>query len=138
MRNKTAFIFVFFANIVLLAHAVIPHHHHQNFPLETYIDCNHNEGHKHHVNMPVCNHDHQHDKITACIIQAMLIPGEEIRGKYISEKNVANDMLFLALFVYNFSAHENLLGISLEIAESIPLYSQLLNSCLGLRAPPVC
>jgi len=61
IKRKTALAFILIANIILLAHAVIPHHHHHNNEVCTesstcqaeekslgHSDCEHNGSSKEH------------------------------------------------------------------------------------------
>lgn len=140
MRNKTAFIFVLLANILMMAHAAIPHHHHTEAPEEIAVECSHEEEHDHHhENLPVCNDDHEHGETTPCILTAAtLVPNNQNRLNELLEQVIDSEILFYTLFVFN-SANISLEpDFEIEVFEDIPLYSRLLVSSQGLRAPPVC
>jgi hypothetical protein len=138
MRKKTAFIFLLLANMVLLAHAVIPHHHHADVPTEVAVNCNNQEEHSHHENLPICNDDHEHGETTACeFTEGILTPNIHNRLNVPSEQ-VSFDILFFTLFVSNYSTIISCIDFPIEEIGSIPLHSRFLISSQGLRAPPVC
>ena len=75
MRNKSAFIFVLLATLVLLAHAVVPHHHHNENPISISDNVCHHEEHNDHENVLVCIQDHEDHETTACsLTQILLLP----------------------------------------------------------------
>ena len=126
-------------NLVLLAHAVVPHHHHIDTPLEIAVECNHHEEHSHQGKIPFCDNDHQDHETTACsLTQTMVIPNNQFKEIIESVDLEFTDILFL--IVPDFDCLQS--GIYSdkppEIAENNLLYSRLLVSSQGLRAPPVC
>ena len=141
MRNKTAFIFVLLANMVMLAHAVIPHHHHTEAPIEIAVECtdtNHEE-HTHHERIPFCDDDHEQGEIAPCILTAaMLTPNNQFRYNTSLEQISTSDILLFTLLVFNYNAIADDIPNAVAEIENIPLYSRLLVSSQGLRAPPVC
>lgn len=139
MKNKTAFIFVLLANLFLLAHAVVPHHHHTDTPLEIVVECNHQEEHSHKGKIPFCNDDHQDHETTACgFTQLLVIPNNPFKEIIESVDLEFIDILFL--IGPNFDCLQSVIYSDKppEIAENTFLYSRLLVSSQGLRAPPVC
>jgi len=139
MRNKTAFIFILLANMVLLAHAVIPHHHHTKAPIEVAVECSHEDDHEHNHNMPLCNDDHEQGETTSCkLIEAIIVPNNQIRLSELLELTTINHTLFFTLYVFNFSIPQHYEDTSNEVVESIPLFTRFLISSQGLRAPPIC
>ena len=142
MRNKTAFIFVLLANMVLLAHAVVPHHHHSQSPVDVAMEGNHDEEHEHHEHhekLPFCNDDHEEGETKACTLtEATLIPNNQNRLNELLEQVVTTDILFISLYVFNYSFISSGSDCPDEIIESIPIHTRFLFSSQGLRAPPVC
>jgi Family of unknown function (DUF6769) len=140
MRIKTAFIFVLLANMVLLAHAVIPHHHHTEDPVEIVVECtntNH-EDHTDHKRIPVCDDDHKEGEIAPCITTTMLVPNNQFRAITSLEQITTSNVLPFTLLVFNYNTIPDGTINSVEVIENVPLYSRLLTSSQGLRAPPVC
>jgi hypothetical protein len=139
MRNKSAFIFVLLANLVLLAHAVVPHHHHNEDPISISVKCCHHEEHNPHENALVNLEDHEDHETTACsLTQILLIPNNQFRTGEKSVDKESTDILFIALFVYNFSSKDNFAADSYSTTEIIPISTRFIISSQGLRAPPVC
>ena len=72
IKKITAYTFIVIANLVILAHAVIPHHHNESV---VCIEQKHsyNDGHNHDVNEPL--HHHEGDANTDCILKhALFVP----------------------------------------------------------------
>lgn len=141
MRNKIAFIFVLLANMVLLAHAIIPHHHHHESPAAIAFDCSHEEEHEHehHEKLPFCNDDHEEGETKSCeITDAPIIPNSQNKLNELLEQVVTTDILFISLYVFNYSFFSSGSYCPDEIVESIPIHTRFLFSSQGLRAPPVC
>jgi hypothetical protein len=141
MRNRTAFIFVLIANIVMMAHAVIPHHHHADALIEIAVECtnsNHEE-HEHNERMPICDDEHEPGELATCFITtAMLTPNNQFRTDTSLEQISNSDILLFTLLVFNYNAIADDIPNAVAEIENIPLYSRLLVSSQGLRAPPVC
>lgn len=139
MKNKTAFIILLLTNLVLLAHAVVPHHHHTDTPLEIAVECNHQEEHSHQGKIPFCNDDHQDHETTACsLTQTMVIPNNQFKEIIESVDLEFTDIIFFVVPDFNYSHSVVYSNKPPEIAENTFLYSLLLVSSQGLRAPPVC
>ena len=139
MRNKTAFIFVLLANLVLLAHAVIPHHHHTEAPIEIAVECSHEHEHEHHEKIPFCNGEHENGETAPCVLaEAIIVPNNQIRLSELLELTITNLTLFFTLYVFNFATPREYVGTTNGALECIPLHSRFLISSQGLRAPPAC
>lgn len=139
MRNKTAFIFVLLANMILLAHAVIPHHHNTEGPMEIAIECSHHEQHSHHHNLPICDGNHEKGETTTCVLTASaILPNNQFRATQSIEQAIDSDVLLFTLFVYIYLNISNTTDFKTEVLDDIPLYARLLSTSQGLRAPPVC
>lgn len=140
MKNKTAFIFLLFANIILLAHAVVPHHHHKETPVSVSIECSHDEEHNHHDKLLFCDGNHeQNDNIPCNLTIGILSENIQHRINSFSKNTPSSDVLFYSLLVLNYCTFsDKIVPRPINLAENTPLYSRLLVSSLGLRAPPVC
>jgi hypothetical protein len=126
------------ANMVLLAHAVVPHHHHHEQVCIDNTCCKEDADHKH--NTPEQNHQHDGDKNTAtCVLkQAIALPANQGRQEFDSVNspdNHSHDFLFT---LYNDGAETEIPAFpSLVSTPEITFsYSTYLISSLGLRAPP--
>ena len=140
MKNKTAFIILLLTNMFLLAHAVVPHHHHTNSPLEIAVECNHHEEHSHQGKVPFCDDEHQDHETTVCSLnQIMVVPNNQFKEIIESVDLEFTDIPFLAVVLdFNYSYSSDRSDSPPEVAKNSLLYSRLLVSSQGLRAPPVC
>ena len=139
MRNKTAFIFVLLANLVLLAHAVIPHHYHTKSEIVFSLECSQEDEHNHDESFLICHEEHEEHETESCsIAQTLLLPNNQFRVSDNTAELESADILFIALFVYNFSSQNNFADDSYIAEENIPIPTRFLISSQGLRAPPVC
>lgn len=139
IKKITAYSFILLANIVLLAHAVLPHHHHEQIVCieNTHCACD-TDAHVHNTDAK----DHQHDgnaNSTACVLkQAVLIPSAQ--GRILNtcqncSDNHNHDFYILSNFGYAD------LQSSPEVVTYIPKFPSFFISfvtiSLGLRAPPI-
>ncbi len=138
-KRITATLFVLLATIVLLAHAVIPHHHHQNEICFEYsnCECDHdgeNQEHKDHK-----SHNVPHDFQDCILNQVVILPSNEIN---------CEDVCFNLIDQYSDGLNASLMdseyikNIPSDFIEQFtPLLSSLQSSIIaynsGLRAPPV-
>lgn len=135
IKKITAYSFILLANIVLLAHAVLPHHHHeQQVCIERTHCASDTETHVHNNDAK----DHQHDgnaNSTACVLkQAILIPSAQIRILNNCD-NHNHDFYILSNF-----GHVDLQPVS-EVVTCNPefpsFFISFVTTSLGLRAPPI-
>lgn len=142
MRGRyTAFGFILLANIMLLVHSLVSHHHHKGIVCFTQnqteeICCNdaqhqHNKG---------CDDSHSDDSACCVVKQDFLIPSDEI-GKttrcVVSEIHSKIQIWFVALLTSNIEL--KLFSNSKfkhQFFDDFPLNSYYLSSSLSLRAPP--
>ena len=74
MKRKVSIIFLLLANVFLLAHAVVPHHHHDSMPVAVLDLHGHHHDHhdhdSHHQDHNSHHHDasHHHDGPETCLI----------------------------------------------------------------------
>lgn len=139
IKKGTAIFFILLANIVLLAHAVLPHHHHeQQVCIENAHCASDTDAHVHNTDAK----DHQHDgnsNTTACVLkQAILIPSAQGRFLYNCDNcsdNHNHDFYILSNFGY-----VDLQPVS-EVVTCNPefpsFFISFVTTSLGLRAPPI-
>jgi hypothetical protein len=147
------------ANIIILAHAVVPHHHHESIPspntqIHVHFDNDnhhddlhshsHNHSHSHssnesHENTTSNSHDHNED----CILnQLFLLPSNNIDCSY---KLLSSDFYFGTAFPLSILELNNFLHLPLKAVfsiEKVPISSDLYHpnfiaTAQGLRAPPL-
>ncbi|MFV0590762.1 MAG: DUF6769 family protein [Draconibacterium sp.] len=145
MKRNLAAIFILLANMVLFAHAVVPHHHHDsNLCFEA-------KAAGHNANDECCgegcktsDESHQHNSDEAsddCLLSNViaLFNGDV-------KQNIRTQISFLNL-IYNTSlfvleGNENLrvsnphFFIEIVFNDQIPIYHSLASRAFGLRAPP--
>lgn len=140
MKRGTSFIFVLLANIILLAHAIIPHHHHKT---EETIVCSgtQSEGivHKHSSNTSEHEHHRGRDYDCCLLKQVEVIPSNTFRQVCKCKDYNDNSPQFCE---YQVILPENNTGIHALESEKNPgpliqfTYSQIVNNAIGLRGPP--
>jgi cell division protein FtsL len=139
MKNKTAFIFVLLANMVLLAHAVIPHHHHQQ---QVCVESTHclNDEYAHTHESSQHNHHHDGSADNCCILkQAVFITTVQLRLSDSNNTCLDNHTLnFIILSDFGFDEFYSLSVIASCIPEISFTITSYVTKTLGLRAPPIC
>lgn len=138
-KKLTAYSFILIANIMLLAHAVIPHHHHQQ---QVCIERTHCATVAEAHNPNTAAEDHQHDgdaNSTPCLLkQAFLIRTEQIRILDNCDNctnNHHHDFCILANFEQvDFKPFSE---VVVDIPEFSPFFISFVTTSLGLRAPPI-
>jgi hypothetical protein len=139
IKKLTAYSFIILANIVLLAHAVFPHHHHeQQVCIERTHCASDAEAHGHNTDAK----DHQHDgnaNSTECVLkQAFVIPSSQ--AKFVNNCDNCSDNHNHHFFILSNFGYVDLQP-DFEVVTYIPEFSSFLISfvttSLGLRAPPL-
>jgi hypothetical protein len=142
IKKITAYSFILLANIVLLAHAVVPHHHHETQVCIEKTHCETDfEAHKHQPNEENHKHNHEHDgnNGSLCVLkQAIVLPVHQSRqldGCSDCSDNHNHDFFIFSDFGYVD------LQPDFEVVTYIPEFSSFLISFVttshGLRAPPL-
>jgi hypothetical protein len=134
IRKTTAIIFILLANIILLAHAVLPHHHHDQ---QVCLSLSHN--HRSNNDYPAdCTHENgSGSPVSNCILkQLVIVPANQARIEPV--------VLYLENFTYCFILQTGNL-FELQSAElvrknpypkDVPIFQSFLDYSQGLRAPP--
>jgi hypothetical protein len=142
--NKiTATFFLLTAAFILLAHAVIPHHHHQ---LQVCVEKAHcqEDGNSHQPETTKQNHQHDDNSdSTNCILkQAVVLPSNQDKQVYdcdFNKDNYSYDYLSTFLYAFVYTGTEAPIPdfcIVDLIPDILSSYSCYVNTSLGLRAPP--
>lgn len=140
-EKHIAKIFMLLASIVLLAHTIIPHHHHKEqvcFETHCINDEMHNgQAHDH------AEHNHQHDNKntpnSCCVSEFIPVsPNNTLRSDSFQNLGAKH------LIDFHFSLFTSSTQISIPLTKTIafdpgfvPHFSFIIHSSLGLRAPPV-
>jgi len=138
IKKLTAYSFLIIANIILLAHAVIPHHHHESVVCVEQKHCQDDAiPHNHNV----AEHNHQHDgnkNSTSCILkQSFVVPTSQ--GKQLKSCDNCSDNHNHDFYTLSNIGYCDLQPVS-NVVTYYPVHSSYLlsfvTSTLGLRAPP--
>ena len=134
-----AILFIFIANLLLVSHSIIPHHHYGGF---AWIQADHFEDQKDpaETHTEDADHKHQdHDQDQSCLLaQAYLVPANLSRLDCPLPDHLNQNLDFQLIFT-----DSNNSGY-LPILNKIPVpplillgrYNLLVTCCIGLRAPP--
>jgi hypothetical protein len=141
IRKSITLFFILIANFVLLAHAIIPHHHHQN---EVYIvgstyDTN-SEIHKHGANE--CEHDHKNEnEADDCSLnQIVVVRANQIRHeiKFIDCADNSTQLKGIQAVLFDNGGRLFLLNVSTINPPILPsIYSDFVGTLVCLRGPPL-
>ena len=88
-RKSISYVFLLIANIVLLVHAVVPHHYHQ---WQVCVESSHckRDGITHHQDSSANPHEHDEADSSACALkQAVILPANQ--DKQVSRNLDRND-----------------------------------------------
>jgi hypothetical protein len=142
IRKRTAILFILLANIVLLVHAVVPHHHHKSL---VCVESNHCQSDNSAHNHSTAAHDHEHDGSAGtenCVLkQAVVIPVNSVKPEFRCLGCDDNHSPFVHLQAILFGNEFNSFVPKIISIAQIPLktssHSNFVSSSLGLRAPPI-
>lgn len=144
MKNKTAIFFLMLANIIILAHAVVPHHHlpHQSFFLTA--ETAEAESEHHHAESSDFDHDHDHDNKSDnehCLLNRIIgLPTNTVRQlcSYDFHADLHPDFggFHAVLLFVQFECVVQAVTIRLRPPLLAFSYISYASSVLGLRAPP--
>jgi len=142
IKRFSAIAFIFIANFVLLAHVIIPHHHHKNQVCFVNTHCEDVHGHE---DQNETGHDHEHGKsndFSQCLLkQDIVLPSHQNKAAYAhfcfvdNYSNAYGIQAILGLesfFSGYFSALNRLIHPYIP-----PIIYRVSVACQGLRAPPV-
>jgi len=141
IRRTTVFAFLMLANLVLLAHAVVPHHHHNKQVCFKHSHCNHDGlADEHGTNQDNHSHDGDNNHDNCVLREPIVVFSNQWKSDLIL--NITIDLSDLDDFHYNLlnsSPDFQILILSNFLYERVinGSYSSLVSSSVGLRAPPV-
>lgn len=138
IKKITAYSFIFIANILLLAHAVLPHHHHEQQVCIVQTHCA-NDASSHSPTTTEHNHQHDGTNSTSCILkQAVVLPTSQARLLINCDNCTDNHNHYF--FILSFFGLETLQPITVSVP-TVPefafLFSSRITSSIGFRAPPM-
>ncbi|WP_313380484.1 DUF6769 family protein [Proteiniphilum saccharofermentans] len=149
MKKAVAISFLLLANMIVLVHAVIPHHHHNQLPVSFDIvqhehgDATHEHfPHNHDTQHPVPHGDnsHGHKVFEECILnQAYLKIGNDKQVAQLHNLDFTLLSCLLTPFSDSLTAVAGLEGLPFRQNPYLLSYhTEFISQSLGLRAPPVC
>jgi len=132
--KNTAILFLLFANLILFAHAVIPHHHHDQHVCIESIIC---DNHRHND----FDHHPKNDHTDECLLHQLIVVPTVLSFKDIMGEAFVKDEFYINLDLNLFLTKESNLDDDVETRRRFylnPIQTPLVVNCgLGLRAPPI-
>lgn len=141
LKRSIAIFLLMLASTVWLAHAILPHHHHNSQACLQTERCQHNKDY--HAHTPESNsHDHDHNTTSNCVLyQLAIVPQPILKANSGFPESPSIDTYFdfiQAIVAYTHSiafvspkTHTVYLN-----SVSKTLYLEYIGQSLGLRAPP--
>jgi hypothetical protein len=141
-KKIIAYIFIFIANLVLLAHAVVPHHHHHHQICIQRTTCNENDNNNNHSHKTSAS-DHEQScntDLTKCLLkQAFVVPSTQSRIIRESENDTNfNNQEFCFISILGQLDLSSVLQNIAYISQLPPILKSIVTVTNGLRAPPMC
>jgi hypothetical protein len=142
VKRLTAFLFILLANIILLAHTVIPHHHVNRLPGLVLIDghqfdnCMYDLGDIH----PQNHDDHHGNELYSCLLSEQFLNrsnSHRIDINYLDVTSSSPDLFTTypdKYWQWN-SVKKTIRFVPIQLLRTN--YTDYINRCSGLRAPPL-
>ncbi len=138
--NHIGILFLALAGVIILAHAMVPHHLHNGQAFIETTECNYLHHHEATNHSPVCNHNHSDSESTDCVLHHLLVvPGKQVRAEQpvISSTLLNSSCDLLNHEFLTSDLNKNASEWLFHIEGTIPLPTSLYASTKGLRAPPL-
>jgi|AGTN01.2.fsa_nt_gi hypothetical protein len=147
MKKAISIVFLLLATIAILAHAVVPHHHHDGIAVALFeshcTDCSesHHDDHDHECNHEANPHQHENDNtLEQCALNKVYIRSDS-SPKIINlvSFDCGQSLLFILSRIIDKLGLANEVGLPFQQKPYIESYHVIFSSnSIGLRAPPVC
>lgn len=139
VNRKLAIFFLLLANLVLLAHAFIPHHHHDDIICLASSHCQSAEHGHHFCANPHHGHDSQRSTDCCSLKQTVILPAGQGKSdcRYVTTHNHHSGDFQAAILQQSCCLPLVEQNLSLRPAVPVQFYDRYQNSSLRLRAPPV-
>ncbi len=142
IKRVSALFIILLANIILFAHAVIPHYHHKT---EVCIERFHRQLNHDELEHKTIDHKHEHNEENSsdyCASkQVFVIPDNQVKQEYNCLDNPDNDLqpdkLQTILIDKDLYCHFPIVLSKNQLLFYTSTYSCFASTILGLRAPPV-
>jgi hypothetical protein len=140
-EKQVAIFFIFLANIILLAHAAVPHHQHET---QVCIESSHcpNDSIPHNHNTSGHNNQHDGENGSDCchIKQLVVVPSNHVKqeGKcsFLTDGHFPDYGFQAVLLNLEFQHFRSTVVLNTDVPFRTSHYIVFVKSSLGLRAPP--
>jgi hypothetical protein len=141
MKKAISLSFLLLANIILLAHAAVPHHHHENAGV-CFVNthCEDNEE-THHHDSQTNEHERNNFPDRCCFDIAYTHAGNSTKPACRLYKKCDCEQLLFSLISNNLNAQSLIDNVGLPFRQNpfvLLFYSEFISYSGGLRAPPAC
>ena len=142
IKKVSALFIILLANIILFAHAVIPHYHHRT---EVCIESFHREidhdDHEDKTTDPKHEHNDENSSDYCASKQVFIIPGNQVKQEYKCLDNTDTDLqldkLQTIVIDKDLYCHFPAILSKNQLLFYTSTYSCFASTILGLRAPPI-
>ncbi len=141
MKKTLIISFLLLANLLFLAHAAIPHHHHGSVTCFAVSHCCEGEDHEHSNDDGHCGteHNHDHSNGSLCKILQDIVPSETNNHKFKVEVNDFQSLILVLIPDFSNLENEEVdINFLLRDTSWQSFYESIIVSGQGLRAPPIC
>jgi hypothetical protein len=137
-KKLIAYSFIFLANLAILAHAVLPHHHHEQQVCFERAHCTDDaEAFSHNST----EHNHQHDATdnTTCVLsQAVIIPLSQTKSiSNCDHRSGTDNHDFFIISNFGYDDFQSYSETKASAPEFHSFLISFVTTSLGLRAPPI-
>jgi hypothetical protein len=141
-RKRIGIFFMGVANIILLAHILIPHHHHHNGLVSLrYLQNNRNPiSHDHSNIIEDHRHEDKSDMGTCNLHQLNVVPSNLLRQLQSPDNIVVKAIynpLFLSISPASLFLYSDIRCRIFRVSFKVPYFLSSVIPCCGLRAPPL-
>lgn len=141
IKRITVVAILMLANLILLAHAVVPHHHHNKLICFKYSHCTHDDlNDEHGKNQDGHRHDGENNHDDCVLKEPVGVLSNQSRSDFtLNSTNDRSGLDDYNDYLLDRSPEFQIHALSTVIYERVlnGSYSSLVSSSLGLRAPPV-
>jgi len=142
IRRSTAYFYILLTSFVLLAHAVIPHHHHESEIFIVNPDCKTDKGIHKHGTTEHKHKEHNKNDTGYCVIQqVVVVRSDQVKYELKSQDNSDNYQQYnwfkADLYKKSLSVSFPAFLSNVKVLLLSSAYSLLASTALGLRAPPI-
>ena len=140
MIRKAQVCFMFFAIMIIMVHAIIPHHHHRTIICFSSSDCQYEYYHHDHKNPEHHGKDAETEQREDCALQQLpTIPRSNVKQLITEYESFDNSLQNIKLDILQ-TDYAHILFFNVRSCFNVSFesrYTFLINSSLGLRAPPL-